>query len=223
MIQFIVTAVMASLLVGSTFAATSLRSRAIKQEICGDLQSRFPNRGLNTNECMKGIFEITDVKKIELSGTEQTTLLKVTTSFSEKSFDVVLKRTANIDDEGNVLLSNEWHVSDVSNESFGVTQLILESNVNSKNVKELNSNEMKNLPAEVFDWSYNSQLPDWDSEGFKYYKISHPQNLKLIIGYIVEESASSSEADSKTLVTQHFDAKGNRIGDEDVESWGFDE
>lgn len=207
-------------MIGTQSEAASLRNRALKKLICESAVADYSSYGLTKAKCDRATFEITDATSDTVGGRSQTTLMQITVKTTELTLNVTVKKIVAIDDAGRIVLKPTWSISNITESLTDAVQIILRANISSPNVKKLRS--FSTLPDSVTGWNYSCELADYKCEGYKYYKILHPETEE-IVGYIVEEAAASSEADLRVLNTLRFDLEGNPIGEIQEESWGYNE
>lgn len=205
---------------GSVSFAEQLRSDALKRQICDYLESDFSRYGLNMRNCLAAHFDVEQFKSDTLRGRSQPTLMVVKLSTEAAKLTAMLKKLPSINNEGQITLSSNWHMAGVREELGSVTQIILRAKVGDDNVARLR--QTRTLPKKVLDWTFACEMPDYDCNGYKYYKIVNPAQRTQVVGYLVEESAESHEAQRKVLSTARFNLEGDTVGDVDEESEPLD-
>lgn len=202
--------------------AAELRSAQAKKEICEGLEAEFEESGVKAEDCLEGTFTLTEELKDKINGRDRTTLMKVTSKFDNKEFNVTLKKEIFISNAGKVTIG-KWLFVQTNTQALGDASIIENSTTSDANVKKLSETQVESIPDAVKFWTYYGEAPDFNLESVVYYKITAPSNPRKIIGYIVEEGSSSEEAGYRALVTAKFNAEGTQIGEISEDTWGLDE
>lgn len=215
----------------SAFAGSEVRSKQIKKIVCKEAYKNYYRRGVSDDQCMKDKLKFSDKKKsvrLKISSQSEwiTTLMYLDITTGSIDFEVTLKAKLNVNDTTGKIERTGWEVSSLVAVNYSDENILGNSWLSSSNVYELTDNQSF-VPSRTLQKLENYEVDfgdiNWSNDaeyGEKtLYVVKHPKTNQ-ILGYIIEQEASSEAEDIRLLITVKLNADFEKV-DESSDSWGY--